>query len=79
MEYQLWKDKFYDLLRTVRLLGFDLSTSKLLSIDERVLSASLALTEITNDFSGSLFLDAVLPNPKGKDSVESVRVLSQGT
>lgn len=78
-EYHLWKEKFYDLLRTVRLLGFDLSTSKLLSLDERILSASLQLTGDTLWFSGVVLFDAILPNPKGKDSAESLRLIMQGT
>jgi hypothetical protein len=78
-EYQLWKDKFYDLLRTVRLLGFDLSTSKLMSMDERVLSSSILLTGSQELFSGSLSIEEVLPNPKGKDTAESIRISFSGT
>jgi hypothetical protein len=78
-EYQLWKDKFYDLLKAIRLLGFDLSTSKLLSMDERVLSSSILLTGSQKVFSGSFSLEEVLPNPKGKDTAESIRLSFSGT
>lgn len=77
-EYQIRRDKFNELLKSIKLLWFDLSTSKLLSLDDRVLSSSIILVEDTTDFSGSLLFDEILPNPEGKDNTETVRLRSSG-
>jgi hypothetical protein len=79
-EYRLWKDKFSELHKAIRLLWFDLSAPKLLSIDDRIVyQNTIDLVSDVQQFSWSIIIDAVLPNPSWKDTNEWLRLSVYGT